>query len=583
MGSVPAMTFHLLKAHASRHALLTFAFCAAFVPTAARAEVPVFSPASEWSVHAGQLSTVRGLKPMKMPCVISTEYDNGFVVRFSGGGSEMLALAIDFRQDVFKQGRQYDAMITIGGGYVQQVRASAFTPSTLIFNLRPLANFYNVAQNGGEMEIELEGNTLKFALGSIGGSFAELESCYGGADTPPVQPVSAQANGKAPVAPVESAPMDTASPAKQSGKTMPPQNFAAQNLPKSLDDIVQNSDQEEAAPRRQMKVTQVTPKKPVEPQTSENMPAQLAQTTTAFPAAAMKAKTPDAGAAAEPAQGAAKSIAAPQSETPPAAAMPTQPRHAPQVSRAVSDDGMATIAPPAQTASVESETIAPMPLLPQNAAPKPAATPPASAPIAMSTPPQPTAMRWDAKAGEDMKIVLSRWSERAGYDLQWQSDQDGKVAQDVALSGSFEDAVAQLLAENSAATGIGARVETAQGYSKNLGPRQATSAYAATPEPMPKAPPVQASIPAMHDEWAAAPGMNIQTVLDQWSSKAGVAVVWQSYMNVAVKQPVQMTGTYEQAVQALLDQYGSDSRRPVAQLNVDPENGMRTLLVDMAG
>ena len=178
-----------------------------------------------------------------------------------------------------------------------------------------------------------------------------------------------------------------------------------------------------------------------------------------------------------------------------------------------------------------------------------------------------------------MKIVLSRWSERAGYDLQWQSDNDGKVAQDLKLSGSFEEAVGQLLAENSAATGIGAHVETAQGATKTLGPK---ISRAASYEPAPAAPPVQASIPALHDEWSAAPGSNIQSVLGQWSSKAGVAVVWQSYMNVAVKQPLKVSGTYEQAVQSLLDQFNNDSRRPVGQLNIDPETGARTLLMDMS-
>ena len=37
----------------------------------------------------------------------------------------------------------------------------------------------------------------------------------------------------------------------------------------------------------------------------------------------------------------------------------------------------------------------------------------------------------------------------------------GKVAQDVSMNGSFEDAVSQLLAENSAATGISGRFDTA--------------------------------------------------------------------------------------------------------------------------
>lgn len=507
------MLFKSLKAHASRHALLTLA-ALALMPAAAMAQgTPVFAPAAGWDVNAGQISNVRGLKSMKLPCVISTEYDNGFVVRFSGGGNKMLALAIDFRQDVFKQGRQYDAMISVGGGYVKQVKASAFTASTLIFNLRPLTDFYNVAQNGGEMEITLEGNIMKFALGRIGAVYDQLESCYAGGDVAPIKPITTQTASKAPIAAVESEPVDVA--ANIAPQPLKPEDIKAKPLPKSFDDIVQNSDAESAPPSRQMKVSQATPK-PAAP-----VPAPAAKT----------APVPLAPVTPMPAS--------------------TTPR-APIVSRA------------------EPATPQPAPVA-IAAAPAPAAVP---APV-----PVPVAKTWEAKAGEDMKIVLSRWSERAGYDLQWQSDNDGKVAQDLKLSGSFEDAVGQLLAENSAASGIGAHVETAQGSTKALGPKVSR---AASSEPAPSAPPVQASIPALHDEWTAAPGSNIQSVLGQWSSKAGVAVVWQSYMNVAVKQPLKVSGTYEQAVQSLLDQFNNDSRRPVGQLNIDPETGARTLLMDMS-
>lgn len=581
------MIFKSLKAHASRHALLTLAFCT-LVPLPALADMPVFAPAAPWEVNAGQLSNVRGLKPMKMPCVISTEYDNGFVVRFSGGGGKMMALAIDFRQDVFKQGKQYDTMVTIGGAYVKQVTASAFTASTLIFNLRPIPDFYNAAQNGGEMEIEIEGNTLKFALNNIGKTYAELEGCYGGNNAAePVQPVNAS---KAPVAKVESAPVEEAraemvqkTPAAKPVKQEPmeaaapqmlspadvaaqplPKDVAQKKLPQSFDDIVQNGNEEPPAQPTKLKLSQVTPKPSQNPAEAEAPIAPRAQDVAANPVPRMPEET---GAAPV-----AKDIA-----PMPVAAKQT----APIVSRA-SDDGMSTTPPPIKSegvamASAQQQPVkgfVPMTPAPVSTAPV-EATQPAATPMPI-TPPAP--MMWEAKAGEDMKIVLSRWSERAGYDLQWQSGQDGKVVQDVKLSGSFEDAVGQLLAENSAATGIGAHVETTAGGKKDIGPKTASA-----PEPTPKAPPVQATIPALHEEWSAAPGMNIQSVLDQWSSKAGVAVVWQSYMNVAVKQPLQVNGTYEEAVQSLLDQYSGDSRRPVGQLNIDPETGMRTLLVDMSG
>jgi hypothetical protein len=203
----------------------------------------------------------------------------------------------------------------------------------------------------------------------------------------------------------------------------------------------------------------------------------------------------------------------------------------------------------------------------------PATLPPVAAPRVAAAP-APT--NWDAKAGEDMKIVLSRWAERAGYDLDWKAAGDGKVAQDITYMGNFEEAVGQLLAENSAATGIAGHVESTSGQTKEIASRDVPRA----PEPMP-APAVKAIIPAYHDAWSAPAGANIQTVLGQWADKAGVAVVWQSYMSVPVKNPVNVKGSFEQAVQTLLDQYNNDPSRPVAELNIDPETGERTLLMNL--
>jgi len=471
MGSAPAMLFVNLKAYASRHVLATLAVCTLIPGTAlAQSETPVFTPAGGWTVGSTELSNVRGLQSMKLPCVLSTEYDNGFVVRFSGGGGQLLAMAVDFRQNVFQKGRKYTAMVSLGDTYVKQVNASAFTGSTLIFNLRPLKDFYGAVKQGNALEIDIDGNNMKFNLGQLSSAYKELEGCYAGGKAEPLKPMPGD---------MRSASIDS---------QMPPvavPSVEAKPLPQSFDEIVQNADADSTGPtpmpqqNQQMKVSQVTP------------------------------RTPD--------------NIAPRANT---------------VSRAT------TPAP-----------AAPMPLAPIEPRTVAAAT-------------------WNAKAGEDIKIVLSRWAERAGYDLEWQSSQGGKVAQDMKLSGSFEDAVGQLMAENSAATGIDAHVETAQGAKKDI-------AKASIPEPRPQAPAVKASIPALHDNWSAPAGANIQTILDQWASKAGVAIVWQSYMSVAVKKPVSVSGSFEEAVQTLLDQYSSDSSRPLGQLNIDPETGARTLLMEM--
>ncbi|PZQ48094.1 MAG: hypothetical protein DI551_02140 [Micavibrio aeruginosavorus] len=474
----PAMLNKNLKATVSRPVLLALALCSLVsIPALAQdAPPPVFTPASGWTVGASQVSNVRGLKGIKLPCVASTEYDNGFVVRFSGGGGQILAMAVDFRQNVFTQGKKYNAMLSVGESYAKQVSASAFTGSTLIFNLRPLGDFYSVSKNAPGIEIDIEGNKMGFSLGQLAKAYADLESCYTGGNAQPVPPIGegVRSASAQPVPAVEKpaalSPMPPKIAANETNDVAPNAptplpTMAGKNLPKSFKDIVQN---DSAKPD------------PI----------------------------------------------------------------APRISRA------------------EASAIAPR---------APLAMPP-SAPT-----PVVAATVWDAKAGEDMRAVLSRWASRAGYDLDWQSTQNGRVAQDLKLNGSFEDAVSQLLAENSAATGMDAHVETATGDRKDLGSILAQSASA----PMaPAVAPIQAAIPAYRTSWTAPAGANLQAVLDDWAAKAGVSIVWQSYENFPVKKAVSVNGSFEEAVQSLLDQYGSDSRRPLGQLNIDPSTGARTLLMD---
>lgn len=439
MGLLSAMHLKSLKACASRSVLAGLAVCT-LISAPAYAAAPIFIPASEWKVGATQLSNVRGLENMKMPCVLSNEFDNGYVVRFSGGGQQMLALAIDFRQDVFHQGRKYNAMISVGDDYVKQVEATAFTTSTLIFNLRPIGDFYATIKDATQMGLDVDGNAMTFSLGDFKGSYGDFEACYAG--TKKLQTIEPMMNAKGDMPRVPAPTVETAANTPQSILPPPVEN---KPMPQSFDEIVRNAD---------------------------------------------AAKTPVA-------------------------------------------------VPSMRMANVPVTT-------------------------------------WNAKAGEDIRAVLARWSQNAGYDLEWQSDQGGVVAQDVTLRGSFEEAVSQLMAENAAAMGMSARIDSNAG-SKSI--QHTSNDTSLTPDPVPAV----ATTPVLaKDEWQAAPGRNIQSVIDQWGGRAGVAIVWQDYMSVAVKSPVNVKGGFEDAIQALLDQYGTEQNRPVGQLNIDPKTGQKTLLMSLS-
>ncbi|MGB4107548.1 MAG: TcpQ domain-containing protein [Alphaproteobacteria bacterium] len=66
----------------------------------------------------------------------------------------------------------------------------------------------------------------------------------------------------------------------------------------------------------------------------------------------------------------------------------------------------------------------------------------ASAPVATPTLSVKTnAGPWEAKAGESLKDILTRWSEKAGVELIWMASYDYKLKDDVVLQENFSEAV----------------------------------------------------------------------------------------------------------------------------------------------
>ncbi len=246
---------------------------------------PPFTPIASWEVGSTQLSSVRGLASMKLPCVISNEYDNGFVVRFSGGGGQWLAMAIDFRQDVFTQGVKYDATLAVDNSYMKQATASAFTTSTLIFNLRPLPDFYKAVQQGQQMEMDVEGNKFIFSLAGLNGAYAQLESCYNGTKTETIKPMIETAA----IPQQQSSMPASAIPAVETAATS--QEPSRAELPRSYDEIVRNTDSGPAQNSTSNIGSRSSAQKPPAAIAARQSPAvDMAARTAARPAAAWTAK-----------------------------------------------------------------------------------------------------------------------------------------------------------------------------------------------------------------------------------------------------------------------------------------------------
>lgn len=465
--------------------LLAAMMSAAFVlPVHAMAQskaAPVFMPSRAWDVSATELVNIRGLAGTKMPCVLSNEFDNGFVMRLSGGGQKMLAMAVDFRQDVFVKGRQYSGMVALGDSYIKQAQATAFTSSTLIFNLRGMPDFYAQIAQQKSMDISVDGNDFRFSLEGMGSSFAALESCYNGEKTKTIEPlVTAKADAQTSLA------------SEADVLKMPPSVSASAPLPRSFDEIIAGSDS-------------------TAPQASAS--------------AGLKTMTPLPGDVPS-SSSAAKSYRAD---------IPAR------VSREIKEVNPAGAKAPAMSSEAPiTPTSAMTPKTAFDAAPVPAT-------------------KWTAFAGESLRSVLARWSVDAGYNLDWQANSAATIPQDVSLNGSFEDAVNQLLAEAGASDGMAASVENASAQNVYVASDSATAGAA----------------------WQADKGANIQDVINLWAARAGVKVLWSSFTSLPVKNSQSSRGSFESALQALLDQYKGDKVRPFATLNEDPASGEKTLTMTM--
>ncbi|NQZ13338.1 MAG: TcpQ domain-containing protein [Alphaproteobacteria bacterium] len=181
-------------------------------------EMPSFTPTEGWGVTKTSLAQARGLQDVRLPCLMTTEFDNGFVVRLSGGGGSILAMAIDFRQSVFKKGHKYSAVVSMAG-MTKQISATAFAPNILLFNTRDWPGFYGAVAQGTDMVIDVEGNVMRFMMSDIEGGLKKLEHCFNpnagqGAPMPMGAPLT-------PMSPIAGSPVEA----------MPPQSPQSDSIP----------------------------------------------------------------------------------------------------------------------------------------------------------------------------------------------------------------------------------------------------------------------------------------------------------------------------------------------------------------
>jgi len=390
--------------------------------------IPQFIPASGWLVKPALMVEDRNLQNIKIPCMMMVEYDNGFTLRLSGGNAQLLAMAIDFRQDVFVRGKKYHSTFLVDGASVGGVKATAFDDNVLIFNARKMEGIYQRLQNAQKLTLDVEGNQFHFTLGNIGEAFTRLERCYAG-------------------------------------------------------DRVESS-------------------------------------------------------AGKP--------------------MPVGLHNAPMKDNALPD-----------TSTDWQETRSAVSQMPHDTS-MPASQPRRAKPVQV----------WKAKAGYSIKDTLQRWSNQADVELHWQASISGIVVEDMSMTGSFEEAVQSLLAQNAAATGLQADMIGGGMQSTSRSPQPLMPVSIAPERPrVSMAPRERAKGLASSSRWSVPAGSNLRRVLEVWSRKEGVELFWNANQAFAVKNAVSNNSGYTQALEELMGQYVDDPIRPIANLNTDPDTGRRILII----
>jgi hypothetical protein len=82
--------------------------------------------------------------------------------------------------------------------------------------------------------------------------------------------------------------------------------------------------------------------------------------------------------------------------------------------------------------------------------------------------------------------------------------------------------------------------------------------------------------------WRALKGANLRDTLDVWAKGVGVRMIWNAPQDFSVQQSIVFEGPFDQAANALLEQYSTQSTRPVGRVYREPGSTSLVLVVNQA-
>ena len=351
-------------------------------PVFAQDSDALITPTSGWLVGPALVSeSADGTTP----CLMANNFSNNFEIRFSGGGENILAMAVNVHRPTFEPGASYLMTLGVTEGEGVDLPAQAFSADTVIVDMKPDKGFYQNLKKAQSLFVKLGDSQMEFSMLGVGDGLKRMESCFSPSTKSAAAPVEHAVEGQH----VWKAGSDADKPAHDEA---PPVTDSAIPGIRKLDAAL------------------AQPQEPMGRDAAEEQA--------------------DAGSALPP-MGDVPAVS-PNAPAP-------DPVHSQEVSAPVIEDivdqnrpnMVITKAPESQPAPVEA---------------KPDIIfPPAGKAAQASAPGQ--QMRWRVMKGANLRGILDVWAKSAQAQLVWQSDQDFSVMQSVAQQDTFEGIVQTLLAQ----------------------------------------------------------------------------------------------------------------------------------------
>lgn len=138
----------------------------------------LLAPSGAWLVGPTTLADGSDIETGGMPCVMVNKFSNGSELRFSGGGEEILALALNVGTPTFDVKQSY--LITIGfeGQESINLPAEAFSEDTVVVGTEPGKAFYKFLKEKPSMTLKLGTSVMEFSLLGVSHGLKRLEDCY---------------------------------------------------------------------------------------------------------------------------------------------------------------------------------------------------------------------------------------------------------------------------------------------------------------------------------------------------------------------------------------------------------------------